>query len=49
METFFVTKVSQQIFGENSVIADGWQGLLDLNFYLAGLIVSFLGDYIRAF
>ncbi len=24
METFFVTKVSHRIFGENSVIADGW-------------------------
>ena len=49
METFFVTKVSRRIFGENSVIADGWQGLLEMNFWLVGLTVSLLGDYIRAF
>jgi hypothetical protein len=46
METFFVTKVSHRIFGENSVVADGWLGILDLDFGLVGLIVRFLGYYL---
>jgi hypothetical protein len=46
METFFVTKVSHRIFGENSVVADGWKGLQDSDFGLAGLIVSLLGGSI---